>query len=163
MSARKPSHMRKVVLALAVLGCSSDGPETREPEDGQRCLNSCESQPWPRVIIAARDANGAELTGASITAVDTEGSHLMSYLHGCPPGLPVRYLCTYGLHGAAGNPELTISFRAESGEVSEAIALRPQSYCGREIAYLTLFSSLEHGLIIENVEFISPCLDFDTP
>jgi hypothetical protein len=134
-----------------------------QPANGQGCANSCETLLWPRVMIAAMDGDGKELTTLTITASDESGRQLMSYLHGCPADLPNRYLCTYGLHGSAGNPEITITFTAAAAAVSKLIDLRPRNYCGREIAYVPVTLSTDGQLIVDDPTYVSPCADFDDP
>ncbi len=156
-----------VTIYFGLCGCASDnsvqnGSESKEPDAMQSCSNPCESQLWPRVIVSIRDQNASELTNVRLRAFDQDGTQLPSYLHGCPE-LPNQYLCTYGVHGPGKESELKLYFDNEVEEVSAAVALGPQNHCGRELAYLSVLSSLERRLTIHDVRYISPCLNFDVP
>lgn len=156
-----------VVVALSAscaAHCARDAASGPSGEAGG-CVNTCESNDWPRLVIGLIAPAGfvgdeADLI-VSATATVSGAAYTLDR-HGCPE-LPSSLKCTFSLTTSPIDSTADIVLRTRDGgrDVRVPVKLSAFNACGRDIAYVTVDLAGDAGEPqIAATRYVSPCNTF---
>lgn len=151
-----PESLRSLLAGALLFGAAACSSSPDAPPGGE-CVNDCESNLWPRLIVdvpASGDAGTAPPVQLSVRYAD--GRVAAGNAGGCPEVDNV--LCTVSFGATPSDTQVVLrAERAGQAAVEKDISLAPFNYCGREIAYVVVQVDGSGAPQVGPTRYLSPC------
>ena len=124
------------------------------------CANTCETDLWPRLIVGVIPPEGVTTPGEELVSVRgryEDGRVRDGHERGCPE-MPPQFVCSFSFFSAPKDRFIFLEVEDPGTGIGEVnVELGQHNYCGRNIAYVLIYLSVDTMPEIAGPEYIFPC------